>query len=81
MREIDADKGLVSRWFDGKLPKPQYLEKLAAIFGTDVHGLFRDPEDDWLAKFFREKSAEQKEQAIAMLHLLFKNSSNTGTND
>lgn len=79
VREIGADKGLVSRWFAGKLPKADYLEKLAALFGTDVHGLFRDPEDDWLAKFFRDKTEEQKEQAIDMLRILFKDTDRTGT--
>lgn len=75
-----ADKGLVSRWFGGTLPKPEYLEKLAALFSTDVHGLFRDPNDDWLAKFFRDKTEEQKAQAIDMLKILFK-SEKTGTSD
>lgn len=76
--EIGADKGLVSRWFSGTLPKPEYLEKLAALFSTDIPGLFRDPEDDWLAKFFRDKTEEQKEQAIDMLKVLFKEQ-RTGT--
>lgn len=71
VRETGADKGLVSKWFNGTLPKPEYLEKLAALFGTDVQGLFRDPDDDWLAKFFQDKTEEQKEKAISMLQLLF----------
>jgi transcriptional regulator with XRE-family HTH domain len=71
VRETGADKGLVSKWFSGTLPKPEYLEKLAALFGTDVPGLFRDPDDDWLAKFFQDKTEEQKEKAISMLKLLF----------
>ena len=79
VREIGADKGLVSRWFDGTLPKPEYLEKLAALFDTDVHGLFRDPDDDWLAKFFRDKTEEQKERAIDMLRILFNENGKTGT--
>lgn len=78
VREIGADKGLVSRWFDGTVPKPEYLAKLAALFDTDIHGLFRHPDDDWLARFFRDKSAEQRDQAIKMLKLMF-DASRTGT--
>lgn len=79
VREIGADKGLVSRWFDGKVPKADYLAKLAALFETDVNGLFRHPDDDWLAKFFKDKSDEQKERAIEMLRLWFKENEKTGT--
>jgi transcriptional regulator with XRE-family HTH domain len=81
VREIGADKGLVSRWFQGTVPKPEYLEKLAALFGTDIHGIFRHPDDDWLAKFFRDKTEQQREHAIEMLRILFKNDDKTGTND
>ena len=77
-RKIGADKGLVSRWFDGTVPKPEYLEKLAELFNTDVHGLFRHPDDDWLTRFFQDKSEEQREQAIKMLKLMFE-TSRTGT--
>jgi len=79
VREIGADKGLVSRWFDGTVPKPEYLEKLAALFSTDVHGIFRHPDDDWIAKFFHDKTEEQKERAIDMLRLMFNEDSRTGT--
>ncbi|NTJ63797.1 helix-turn-helix transcriptional regulator [Agrobacterium rhizogenes] len=76
VREIGVDKGLVSRWFKGTLPKPDYLERLAALFSTDVPGLFRHPDEDWLTKFFIDKSEEQKEKAIEMLKLLFNDSKN-----
>lgn len=78
-RATGADKALVSRWFGGMVPKQDYLEKLAAVFETDVHGLFRHPDDDWLAKFFRDKTEEQREHAIEMLRLLFKDKDRTGT--
>ncbi|MDX1127469.1 helix-turn-helix domain-containing protein [Sinorhizobium medicae] len=78
-RELGADKSLVSRWFSGMLPKEDYLKRLAALFGTDVHGLFRHPDDDWLAKFFRDKTEEQKERAIEMLRIFFNENDKTGT--
>lgn len=79
VREIGADKGLVSRWFKGVNPKQEYLERLAALFDTDISGLYRHPDDDWLAKFFRDKTEEQKEKAIQMLRIMF-SEQKTGTN-
>ena len=81
VREIGADKGLVSKWWKGVLPKPEYLEKLAALFHTDVPGLFRHPDDDWLAKFFRDKTEDQKEAAISMLKILFEQQRRDGTSE
>lgn len=80
VRELGVDKGLVSRWFHGTLPKQEYLKSLAALFDTDVQGLFQHPDDDWLAKFFRDKTEEQKEKAISMLKILFE-AQRTGTDD
>ncbi|WP_429924899.1 helix-turn-helix domain-containing protein [Agrobacterium vitis] len=71
VREVGADKGLVSKWFKGVLPNPEYLESLAALFSTDVSGLFRHPDDDWLSRFFLDKTEEQKEKAISMLKIMF----------
>lgn len=79
VREIGADKGLVSRWFDGTVPKGDYLIKLADLFGTDIHGIFRHPDDDWLAKFFQDKTDRQREDAIQMLKLFFQRTRD-GTN-
>ncbi|WP_377299792.1 helix-turn-helix domain-containing protein [Rhizobium sp. SGZ-381] len=78
--ELDVDKSLVSRWFKGVNPKDEYLEALSHLFGTDINGLYRHPDDDWLAKFFRDKTEEQKERAINMLKLMFE-ATKTGTRD
>ena len=75
---LPADKGLVSRWFSGTMPKAEYLDRLAALMGTDVHGLMRHPDDDWLAKFFRDKTEQDKQKAIDMLKILFSDT-RTGT--
>lgn len=79
VREVGADKGLVSRWFKGTVPKENYLSQLKDLFqAEEVASLFRHPDDDWLAKFFRDKTEEQREQAIDMLKILFKDQ-RTGT--
>ncbi|WEX10325.1 helix-turn-helix transcriptional regulator [Chelativorans sp. AA-79] len=70
-REIGADKGLVTRWFQGKLPSDAYLEKLAALFGTTVDGLFRHPDEDWLTQFFRDRNEEERERARRILETAF----------
>ncbi|KQV27870.1 hypothetical protein ASC97_05775 [Rhizobium sp. Root1203] len=75
VREIGADKGAVYRWFAaGIIPTEKYLKPLADYLGAEeVVALFRHPDDDWLAKMFRDKTEEQKEAAIQMLTLFFKN--------
>lgn len=79
VNETGADKGLVSRWLNkGTLPKQEYLEKLAALFHTDVPGLFRHPDDDWLTKFFQDKTEEQRDMAIKVLQAMFEKQK-TGT--
>lgn len=77
-RELGVDKATVSRWFkEGNIPSSKYLEPLAEAFGLeDVNGLFLHPDDDWLARFFRGKSEEQKTRAMELLNLWFKE---TGT--
>lgn len=70
-REIGADKSLVSRWFDGTTPGVAYQEKLAALFHTDAEGLFRHPDDDWLAKFFKDRSQEEIERIKSTLETAF----------
>lgn len=66
-----ADKGLVSRWFKGVLPKQNYLETLAGIFEVEVAALFRHPDDDWLSSFFKNKSSAEREKALQMLRIMF----------
>jgi transcriptional regulator with XRE-family HTH domain len=71
--EMNVNKSTVSRWFNGTVPEPQHLVGLAEIFKTEVSALFRHPDDDWIAKFFRD-------QAIEVLKAMFRNSRGTGTN-
>lgn len=74
VRDLGIDKGLVSKWFKGSvLPGPDHMANLAEYFGAEEPAsLLRDPNDDWLSRFFRDKTEEQKEAAIDMLKLFFK---------
>lgn len=73
-RVLEADKAGVSRWFNGAvIPTEKFLEPLAAYLEVDdVLSLFRHPNDDALIRLFDGKSDEQKQNAIDMLHILFK---------
>lgn len=62
VRELGVDKGLVSRWFSGTVPTEKWLEPLAGVLSTDVHGLFRHPDEDWIANFLRGKTEEERER-------------------
>lgn len=74
VRELGVDKGLVSRWFSGTLPKHEYLERLAALFHMDgdINRLFRHPDDDWLLRLFQDKSEAEKAKARELLELYFR---------
>jgi transcriptional regulator with XRE-family HTH domain len=60
VRALGADKGTVSRWFDGVIPTPDYLDQLAGFLQVDeITALFRHPDDDWLARLLRERPEER----------------------
>lgn len=73
VRALGVEKSVVYRWFaDGVIPTEKYLQPLAEFLDAgEVISLFRHPDDDWLAKMFRDKTDEQKEAAIQMLKLFF----------
>lgn len=67
-RGLQVDKSTVSRWFDGTLPAEDHLIALAGFLEADEPAaLFRHPDDDWLARFFRGRSAAQRKRAINIL--------------
>lgn len=71
VREIGVDKSQVSRWFAGKLPEQANLDKLAALFDVEPNMLFRHPDEDWLARFLRSKTQEERERVKQMLEIAF----------
>lgn len=70
-KELDADKSVVSRWYGGASPSEEWQEKLADLFGTTKEGLFRHPDDDWMARFFRKRTADEVERVKQMLEAAF----------
>lgn len=71
-KALGVDKSVVSRWYKDSSPGIEHQERLADLFCLDDREqLFRKPEDDWLARFFRERSAEEKDRARKMLEAAF----------
>lgn len=70
-RETGADKSIVSRWYSGASPSVEWQERLAAFFHCDPESIFRHPDDDWIARFFRNRSAEEVERAKKLLEAAF----------
>ncbi|UZF93187.1 helix-turn-helix domain-containing protein [Bosea sp. NBC_00550] len=70
-RELDIDKSMVTRWFQGTTPSEESLSKLGALFGVEPEALFRDPEEEWVARFLRGRSADEIERIKQTLEVAF----------
>lgn len=70
-KELDADQGIVSRWFSGSSPSEDYQKRLAALFGCEEDGIFRHPDEDWMARFLRGRSKEEVDRIKATLETAF----------
>lgn len=60
----DVDKSTVSRWYSTKNPSSPSRDmaaRLAALFGHEDEPdcIFRQPGDDWLRRFFQNRSDEE----------------------
>ncbi len=70
-REINADKSVVSRWYDGSAPGIEWQEQLAALFDCEPDGIFRHPDEDWISRFLKNRPPEDVERAKAILIAAF----------
>lgn len=70
-KKINADPSIVSRWFTGSTPSEVWQTVLGEYFGCGNDGIFRHPDDDWMAKFLRGRSAEEIERAKTLLKTAF----------
>lgn len=75
---LSADKSVVSRWYSGTSPSEQWQKKLAALFHCEREALFRHPDDDWMARFFRDRDDHEMQRIKQMLEAAFPKSSKTG---
>lgn len=79
-KKLDADAGLVSRWFSGSTPSVEYQKKLAALFDCDEDGIFRHPDDDWMRKFLKGRSSEEVDRVKILLETAFPRKNGTNHN-
>jgi transcriptional regulator with XRE-family HTH domain len=68
---LEVDKSLISRWYNGSTPNAESQNKLAALFHCDREALFRHPADDWMSRFFEERTSEEIERMKTMLEAAF----------
>lgn len=72
VRALRVDKSTVSRWFDGTIPVDEHLIALTGLFAAEEPAaLFRHPDDDWIARFFKGRSEAARKRARAALELIF----------
>ena len=71
VRQLGADKSIVSRWYKGGSPGEEWQAKLAALFHCEPDAIFRHPDDDWLARFLRGRDEAEIERIKATLEAAF----------
>lgn len=73
-RDLGVDKSVVSRWLSGTSPGRENQERLNAYFGIeDREGIFRHPDDDWLARQLRGLNRDEREQAKRIFESVVQN--------
>lgn len=66
-RELGIDKSTVSKWCAGALPQETNIIALASLLHIEPNDLFRHPDDDWMAKLFKDRSTEEKQRIISII--------------
>lgn len=72
VKELGADKSLVSKWYGGATPSLEWQERLIELFGLESReSLFRSPDDDWLSRFFQDREREEIDRIKNTLETAF----------
>ena len=72
MRLTGANKGTVSRWFSGSVPRDDYIPPLLeALSLEEPADLFRHPDDDWITRFLRGRTTDEIDRIRTMLEVAF----------
>lgn len=70
-RELDTDKSQTSRWWQGQMPNSSTQERIAAVFEIEPEALLRHPDQDWMARFFEGRAAEERDRIKQAMELSF----------
>ncbi len=69
--ELNTDKSIVSRWFSGATPSTEWQARLGALFDVEPEAIFRHPDEDWLVRFFKDRTKDEIERIKATLEAAF----------
>lgn len=79
VRELDVNKGTVSKWCAGALPSEENLLRITAILEIEPPALFRHPLDDWMTRMFQDRARDELERMIETLKAAFPKKGKDGT--
>jgi transcriptional regulator with XRE-family HTH domain len=66
--ELDVSLSQVYRWLKGQKPQAETFLKIANLLQAEPpEALLRHPLDDWMSKFFRDKSIEEAKAIKTLL--------------
>jgi transcriptional regulator with XRE-family HTH domain len=69
---VDVSAGTVSKWCNRSvMPTNENLAAIATFLHIEPNDLFHDPADDWLARMFKNRSAEEKDKMRTVLETVF----------
>jgi len=69
--ELNIDKSIISRWLAGATPSADKQRILADFFGCEPEGLFRHPDEDWMARELRGRPREEIERIKQTIRTAF----------
>jgi hypothetical protein len=77
--ELGVEISQATRWFDGQMPRKDTQLRLAQLFGgedANPNIILRHPDDDWLAKFFADRTEAERARIREAMELLFPRQNN-----
>jgi transcriptional regulator with XRE-family HTH domain len=76
---LDTSPSQVYRWLKGQKPQDDTFLQIAALLEADPpEALLRHPLDDWMTKFFRDRSAEEAKAIKELLERAYPPKTGTG---
>lgn len=70
--EEPIDRRQVYRWLKGSIPRETTLVRIAAALALESsEDLFKHPDEEWLARFMRGRSDDERERIKATLVTAF----------
>ena len=71
VNDLGVDKSNVSKWLTGASPGTVWQDRLRDYFGAGDEGIFRHPDDDWMARFLTGRPPDEIERIKTTLEAAF----------